>query len=112
MEVANQPKLKFHGVDFINLKFNTTQQYEGKTGIDLKVEPKVFYPENENLGFKIFMEISIHCDNFFDLNLVDIGNFEFDKNFEDLDFKKTFINDKCTRDNVSLYKVIYYHIDF
>lgn len=51
MEVASQPKLKFHCVDFINLKFNITQQYEGKTGIDLKVEPKVFYPENENLVF-------------------------------------------------------------
>ena len=92
MEIANQPKLRFHGVDFINLKFNTNQQYDGKTGIDLNVEPKVFYPQDNDLIFKIFMEISINCKGFFDLNLVGIGNFEFDKEFNDNDLKKVFVN--------------------
>ena len=38
------------------------------------------------------MEVSVICENYFDLNLVGIGNFEFDKNFEDIDLKKTFVN--------------------
>jgi len=92
MEVANQPKLKFHGVDFINIKFNSTQQYDGQTGIDLNIDPKVFYPENNELFFRIFMEVSIVCNNFFELNLVGLGNFEFDKEFDDIELKKTFVN--------------------
>jgi preprotein translocase subunit SecB len=92
MDVVNQPKLKFHGVDFINIKFNTDKQYDGQTGIDLNVDPKVFYPDDNELAFKIFMEISLHCDNYFDLSVVGIGNFEFDKDFNDLNLKKTFVN--------------------
>ena len=92
MEVANQPKLKFDGVDFINIKFNSTQQYDGKAGIDLNIEPKVFYPENNELFFRIFMEVSIVCNDFFELNLVGLGNFEFDKEYDDIELKKTFVN--------------------
>ena len=92
MEVANQPKLMFHGVDFVNIKLNTYQQYDNNTGIDLNIEPKVFYPEENLTFFKIFMEISVHCESFFDLNILAIGNFEFDKEFDDKELKKTFIN--------------------
>lgn len=92
MDVVNQPKLKFHGVDIINIKFNTDQQYDGQTGIDLNVDPKVFYPENNKLTFKIFMEIALHCESCFDLSVVGIGNFEFDDEFDDLSLKKTFVN--------------------
>ncbi len=92
MEVSLQPKLIFHGVDFINIKFDTIEQYDNETGIDLNIEPKVFYPIGNNNYFKIFMEVYIHCEKFFDLNLVGIGNFEFDKEFENKELKKTFIN--------------------
>jgi len=92
MEVSNQPRLMFHGVDFVNIKFDTYQQYDNNTGIDLIIEPKVFYPENEKTFFRIFMEVSIKCKDFFDLNVVGIGNFEFDKEFDDEDLKKTFVN--------------------
>jgi preprotein translocase subunit SecB len=92
MEVSNQPKLMFHGVDFVNIKFDTFQHYDNNTGIDLKIEPKVFYPENEKTFFKIFMELTISCKDFFNLNVVGIGNFEFNKEFEDEVLKKTFVN--------------------
>lgn len=92
MEVSHQPKLKFHGVDFVNLKFTAHQQYDGKTGIDLHIDPKVFYPENDKLGFKIFMEVAINCPDFFELSLLGVGSFEFDKEFDDNDLKKSFIN--------------------
>ncbi len=92
MEVHNQPKLLFYGVDFINIKFDTFQQYDGKTEIDLNIEPKVFYPDNEDDVFKIFMEVSLICSDFFSLTLVGIGNFKFDKEFEDKTLKKVFVN--------------------
>jgi len=82
----------YNGVDIINIKFDTIKQYDNETGIDLKIEPKVFYPQGNENFFKIFMEVSIHCEMFFDLNLVGIGNFEFDKEFENKELKKTFIN--------------------
>ena len=92
MEVSHQPKLRFHGVDFIHIKFSTERQYDGSSSIDLNIEPKVFYPEGGNQIFKIFMDVSVHCEGFFNLNLVGIGTFEFDKEFEDQKLKKTFVN--------------------
>jgi len=92
MEVSNQPKLLFLGVDFVNLKFDTFQQYDNKTEIDLKIEPKVFYPEKEETIFRIFMEVSLVCKDFFSLTIVGIGNFQFDKEFEDEKLKKIFVN--------------------
>ena len=92
MEVSNQPKLSFHGVDFINIKFESNQQYDNESVIDLNIEPKIFYPESKSNVFKIFMDVSIVCENFFNLSLVSIGSFEFDKNFDDKEIKKTFVN--------------------
>jgi len=92
MEVSNQPKLMFHGVDFINIRFDTYQQYDNNTGIDLKIEPKVFFPKNEETSFRIFMEVSLNCRDFFHLDVVGIGNFEFDKEFDDEELKKVFVN--------------------
>ncbi len=92
MEIANQPKLRFNGVDFINIKFNTINPYDGETGIDLNIEPKVFYPEGNPLSFSILMEVSLLCDGFFDLNLVGIGNFNFDNEFDDDELKRVFVN--------------------
>lgn len=92
MEISNQPRLMFQGVDFVNIKFDTYQQYDSKTSIDLKIEPKVFYPEDNKTSFKIFMEVLINCKDFFNLSIVGIGNFEFDQEFEDEALKKIFVN--------------------
>jgi len=92
MEVTNQPKLKFHGVDIVNVKLDAFTNYDNKSGIDLKVEPKVFYPEDNATFFRIVMEVFIHCENFFDLNLVAVGNFEFDNEISNQELKKNFVN--------------------
>lgn len=92
MEIINQPKLLFHGVDFVNIKFDTLNQYDNKSGIDLNIEPKVFYPKDNDLIFKIIMDITLHSDDFFDLNIVAVGTFELDKEFDETDLKKVFVN--------------------
>ncbi len=92
MEVSNQPRLLFNGVDFVNISFNTVKQYDNNTAIDLKIEPKVFYPENDNTTFKIVMEVLASCQDYFYLNVVGVGNFELDKEFNDDKLKKVFVN--------------------
>ncbi len=93
MNVANQPSLKFHGVNFVDVHFRALNQYDNKTGIDLKVEPKVFYPSQEDsLVFRIIMDVKLSCPDFFDIKLLAIGDFEFDKEFPDNELKKSFIN--------------------
>lgn len=92
MEVANQPKLKFHGVDFVNIQFNSMKQYDGKTEIDFHINPTVFYPAKVELFFRIIMQVSLICEGFFDLKLVGLGNFELDKSLDDDNLKKTFVN--------------------
>ena len=92
MEIANQPNLMFHGVDFVNIKFDTLKQYDNKSGIDLNIEPKVFYPKENDLIFKIIMDITLLSEDFFNLNIVAVGTFELDKNFDETDLKKIFIN--------------------
>ncbi len=91
MEVSNQPKLAFHGVDIINLKLNSIKQYDNKSTIDLDIQPKVFYPEKKK-HFKIFMEVHIKCESFFEIDLLGIGNFEL--NNEDIreDLKRAFVS--------------------
>lgn len=92
MEVSDQPKLMFHGVDIINIDFDVKKQYDNEQGIELNIEPKVFYPKDNKNMFKIFMEISVSCKGYFKLNITGIGNFEFDKTFDDQSLKKAFIN--------------------
>lgn len=112
MEVSNQPKLKFNGVDIVNVKFDAFTNYDNKTGIDLKVEPKVFYPEDSNTFFRIVMNVFIHCEIFFDLNILAIGNFEFDSEISDIELKKKICKYKCSRDNVSICKSFCNHTNF
>lgn len=92
MEVSNQPKLQFHGVDIVNVNFSSTDIYNGKSEIDLKVEPSVFYPSDNDKIFKIFMEVKLSCDKYFELFVVGIGNFELEFAIEDKDLKKIFVN--------------------
>jgi len=92
MEVSNQPKLRFQGVDIVRINFDIVQQYDNKTSIDFNVEPKVFYPNDDSLFFKILMDVSLKCEGFFELSLVGIGNYELDKDFNDENLKKTFVN--------------------
>jgi preprotein translocase subunit SecB len=76
----------------LNIQFNASQQYDNASKIEVKVEPKVFYPENETTTFRIIMEVGLSCENCFDLKLLAVGNFEFDKDFDNEELKKSFIN--------------------
>ena len=91
MEVKNQPKLSFHGVDFPKVFFDCKDFYDKKNQIDLNIDPKVIYKEGNNKMFRILMDVNLSCKDFFKLSLIAIGTFELTENLND-DLKKQFIN--------------------
>lgn len=91
MEVNQQLKLSFHGVDIMNVSFNSLKQYNNQEVIDFNVSPKVFYPEAEKKKFKILMDVSLKSKEYFDLSLVAIGNFELNIEIDELQ-KMNFVN--------------------
>jgi len=91
MEVGTQTKLTFHGVDILNVNFNTIAQRNDSMNINLSCLPKVFYPIDNDNFFKIIMDIELKDERFFDLSIRAIGNFELDKNINE-ELRKTFIN--------------------
>jgi len=91
MEVNQQTKLTFHGVDILNVNFNAIAPREGKLKIDIKCEPKVFYPANDSNVFKIIMDIELKDESFFELALRAVGNFEIESELNN-DLKKVFVN--------------------
>lgn len=92
MEIAQQTNLHFKGVDFLHLVFNSLKVYEMGANIDLNIAPKVFFPKEEEKAFNILMEINLTCKDFFTLQVMAIGIFEFSNKVEEEDQKRAFIN--------------------
>jgi len=92
MEISNQPKLKFHGVNFMNVDLKVKKHYDNKAKIDLNIEPKVFYPSANKKCFEIVMGVSIACKDFFYLKVLGLGWFEIIGDLENDDLKKSFVN--------------------
>ncbi len=91
MEINNQTKLAFHGVDFLNVNFNAITPRTNELSIDIDCNPKVYYPETNLNEFKIIMDINLKTTNCFELFLRAVGNFELDSEISP-ELKKTFIN--------------------
>ncbi|MFA5753165.1 MAG: protein-export chaperone SecB [Bacteroidales bacterium] len=91
MEVKTQSKLTFHGVDIINVNFIAFAPRDKNLQIDIKCEPKVFYPVDNSYAFKIIMEIELKDEKCFVLALKAIGNFELESDLDD-ELRKTFVN--------------------
>lgn len=75
MEIKDQPKLRFEGVDIINVKF-VSSSLKKESKIDIQVEPQVFIPSDHPSMFKIIMKIILTGEDHFHLELVALGNFE------------------------------------
>jgi preprotein translocase subunit SecB len=91
MEVNQQTKLTFHGVDILNVNFIAIAPREGELKIDIKSEPKVFYPADDSNVFKIIMDIELKDERFFELALRAVGTFELESDLND-DLRKVFVN--------------------
>ena len=91
MEIGEQPKLIFHGVYFVHVNFDATAEYDGKSSINLQVEPSVFYPKDSACVFNVAMDVSLKSESFFELKVSAVGDFELNKELSEQE-KKGYIN--------------------
>lgn len=90
MEVQNQSKLSFYGVDIIetSLKIKRPFNFEGQ--IDLKTEAKLIAP-SEDGTFKIVMTVRLSFKDYFDIKVAGMGSFKIEGSLS-LKEQKSFIN--------------------
>lgn len=92
MEVTQQTKLKFTGVDFVQVNLNLINRVEGEPSLDSVITPKVFYPEEHPQQFTIIFDVKITAKDFFNIAVVAFGFFEFEETFADEQLRKNFVN--------------------
>lgn len=91
MEVKEQPILSFLGVDIINVNFSAFAPRSGELKINIKCDPKVFYPSDDKHTFKILMDVSLQNVDYFELSLKAVGSFFIDSEIEE-NIKTTLVN--------------------
>ena len=93
MEIKNQHRLRFYGVDFPNVEFTSFKPVSGKTPeIHINIEPKIFLPKDKKEYFNIVMKVELNADEYFNLQLLAIGNFEISGEKITKKIRKDFIN--------------------
>ncbi|HHG85287.1 MAG TPA: hypothetical protein ENJ82_11125 [Bacteroidetes bacterium] len=75
MEIVDQPKLLFEGVDIVHLTFDADRPFETEEEIEISISPRLHVQKEAPLGFQILMEVNLEVEGFFQLNLTAIGHF-------------------------------------
>lgn len=92
MEIAEQSILTFLGVDIISVNLNCSlPATEQKQAIDIKIEPQIYFSNNQKRVFRIIMDVYIGLENFFSIHVVAAGNFVINEDIND-DIKKSLMN--------------------
>lgn len=91
MSIKNQIKLKFVSVDFPVVNFHSDRQLTESQGIDISIEPKVFFPKEHSNHFKIIQEVNVSVADTFNLFILAIGSFELNE-VSDEKLKSNFVN--------------------
>ncbi len=90
MDIQRQPKLQFKGINIVQTNFNAIQQFNSEEKINLEVEAKLIKPTDEE-HFQILMNVSVSVENYFDLGIVAIGNFDLSNDLQG-ESRQAFIN--------------------
>lgn len=93
MEINEQPKLRFVGVDILNIQFTSHAPASNveKKNINVNCVPKVFFPDESSSLFHVIMDLELNSEKLFDLSLRAVGTFELNQRITD-ELKQTFIN--------------------
>lgn len=92
MDIGEQVKLTFHGVDILNVHFSAKVAQRGKDlSVNINCVPRVFYPEDNERLFKIVMKVELEDEERFTLSLDAIGNFEINDDLTP-ELKAKFVN--------------------
>lgn len=91
MEVKKQPKLKFNGVDIINVSFNLHKVFPGNKEISVDMDSSVYYPADSPSDFRIIVSVNVSSDSYFDISLVAVAQFTIDRRLKP-EIQKHLIN--------------------
>lgn len=92
MEITPQPKLRFLGVNILNINLNAEHPIAGK-GLDLVIEPKVYFPADRNNNFSILMVVILKHEDLFNLSIQAAGDFLLESDVElEANVRKMFVN--------------------
>lgn len=91
MSTETQVKLKFLGVDFPYINFDSEIQFSGDEQVEIKIEPRVFFPKENINEFKIIQDVNVFVKEVFSLRIMAIGSFELN-DVEDESLRHTFVN--------------------
>lgn len=93
MEVKDQVKMRFHGVDILKTDFISYSHVKGAPELKTNINAKVFFPKENPNVFQIVMDVLIRADEFFSLSIVALGVFELNVELDkEPSIKKQFIN--------------------
>lgn len=91
MEVKEQIKLSFHGVDIFSVQYSLDKPLDGQQNINLNIIPKVFYPAESAFTFKIIFDVFLAAEGYFNLSLQAVGHFSIEEAVDET-LKKSFVN--------------------
>jgi preprotein translocase subunit SecB len=97
MEISEQRKLMFQGVEIPSVNFESkSRAVKSEYSVNVKIEPKIFFPKDDTNSFFIFMLVFVSTENLFDLSLQAIGRFKFDGEPLESEERKKLINANST----------------
>lgn len=92
MEIGVQPKLKFLGVEIINVQYTLNDRLGEDSNIELSVSPSVYYPEEDKNSFTILMSIQFKFEDAFHLYVHAAGRFILEDIEHDSLIRKSLVN--------------------
>lgn len=94
MEITEQPKLQFLGVDILNIDFVShapARRVASDKEIKIGCVPKVLFPKENKMIFHVVMDLTLSSDKLFDLSLQAVGTFALNQDVTE-DLKRVFVN--------------------
>jgi len=83
MQTKEQHKLKFLGVSIVNVQLEVFNQSEDEQNVDLYVDAKLFPREVGSKSFRIWMNVEMKVQDFWEIKIAGFGDFEFGENTDE-----------------------------
>lgn len=91
MEITNQARLSFSGVDILEVKFSAKKPFVGNDEINVSCTPYALLPKEQANTFHIIMDVEVSCESYFELSLKAVGLFKLSEDINET-LKKQFVN--------------------
>lgn len=91
MEIKEQNKLTFEGVDIIHVNFDAHQRFDRSQKVEIDVDTKVFFPKDDTTQFHLLFDVELNSEEFFSLKIRAIGFFHTSDTIDEK-LKENFIN--------------------